>query len=151
MTLTRTSPLRLSLAAVCVAAAAGCGGSSKPSAEEIAACVDHRSFVTQVNVIKRYYREGKLGTAAQIRRDVATLRQRTDNNYIPTQFLRKDGTFPAADALNDDQKATLAHWEVLPRVFKVLDTAPVMASLDGKAQARRDCADGKDRSVVAAD
>ena len=119
---------------------AACGGSSKPSDEEVAACVDHRMFVAETRVIARAYREGKLGTAAQIRRDVAQMK---GVGFRPKVFLRPDGTFPPPDDLDTSQRQTLTRWaSATPRVSKALGDTPAEAALEEKPKAQRDCAKG---------
>jgi len=120
-----------------VALFAACGGSSKPSREGVAACVDQRMFVAETRVIARAYREGKLGTAAQIRRDVAQI---NGVGFRPKVFLRPDGTFPPADDLDAAQRQTLTRWaSATPRVSKALGDAPAEAALAAKRRAQREC------------
>jgi hypothetical protein len=123
-----------------IALLAACGGSSKPSREEVAACVDHRMFVAETRVIARAYRDGKLGTAAQIRGEVARM---TGVGFRPKVFLRPDGTFPSPDDLDAAQRQTLTRWaSATPRVSKALGDAPAEAALKEKPRAQRECANG---------
>jgi hypothetical protein len=94
------------LSLVCVLAV-GCG-STHPSPSAVAACVGATGDRADAGVIEQAYRDGKLGSAAAVRSEIAALGPLPGSGT--ESFVRKDGTIVRWQDMDDAQQRTFSTW-----------------------------------------
>lgn len=120
----------------------GACGSHKADPSAVSACLDRVQARSNVAVVRKLYREGKLGDAATIRHELRQLRP-TKPPFPVTSFLRADGTMPSWDQMNWKQQSTFDIWLTLPQVANVVAEPTLEASMRATEHARTTtCASG---------
>ena len=120
---------------------AGCGGNNGDDQsgrdQRIRDCIQTAQTRAEVELVSRLYREGELGTAAQVRREVSALEV---PGLDPTPFLREDGSLPGWSELDDGQRRTLYAWkEFTLRVRQVVGQRDALAGVEARRRAQQSC------------
>lgn len=127
-----------------VAAGLLCGCGSKHAATPAASsdCLGAVEARASVAVVRTLYREGKLGSAAAVERQVRRLRG-LKLPFPVTSFLGAKGELLPWSRMNWKQRLTFDQWLALPRVTDVASRPILEASMRATDRARTTtCASG---------
>jgi hypothetical protein len=117
--------------------AAGCGGSSIAHEAATQACIDDTAAGAEAAFLERAYREGRIGSAADVRHDVSTFEQAVP--FRVTSFLRSDGTMIPWPRLSNDQQRTFEIWAHGTNIPEGVGDEAFRTLMRAKAAAKTTC------------
>jgi hypothetical protein len=106
----RASRTTSALLAALAIAASGCGGDARAE-EERDQCFHEARLAADYAVVSMAYRSGRLGSAAEIERQIERYAERNETpGFEATPFFDADGRLLPLGRMSDDQLATFQVW-----------------------------------------